>query len=349
MNRSPRPRPLRRRCAPAAFRLAVVAALLATAPPPPAAAQEDPLAAPRRLIETERPAEAIAQLDRLIGRQPDNAEALLLRSTARLMEGDSAAGRRDLEKALAADPALRQAWLTLGGLAVAERSWDEALAAFHRAEALEPSAADNDVNIGAVELLAGDLEAASSRFARYLEGPGADANGYYLVAKNYALAGYEALTVEHLRRAIELDERARVQAKADPAFAEIKPGRRFQELLATNRFTPPEGFHVAERDFPEAYDGARGPLLHAVLDALQLAGRPFDRRVDVAPDWAVIWAEARIEVADSADGGRVELSAPPDRFTVAAWSAFSDELLRDVATRLALAAPREPIGDPSTP
>jgi hypothetical protein len=66
----------------------------------------------------------------------------------------------------------------------------------------------------------------------------------------------------------------------------------------------------------------------------------------VAPDWAVIWAEARIEVADAPDGGRVELSAPPDRFTAEAWSAFSEGLLRDVATRLALATPREPIPEP---
>jgi tetratricopeptide (TPR) repeat protein len=137
--------------------------------------------------------------------QPGDAEALLLRATAQLMEGDSVAGRRDLEKALAADPALRQGWLTLGALAVAERSWDEALVAFRRAEALEPEAADNDLNIGAVELLAGDLEAASRRFARYLEGGGADANGYYLVAKNYALAGYEALD----RRAPATGDRAR--------------------------------------------------------------------------------------------------------------------------------------------
>lgn len=313
------------------------------------AAQPDPLAEARRLVEAQRPAEAIALLDGHLRRRPDDAEALLLRSTAQLMNGDSTTGRRDLEKALAADPALRQGWLTLGALAVAERSWDEALVAFRRAEALAPAAEDNDLNIGAVELLAGDLGAASARFARYLAGGGGDANGYYLVAKNYALAGYEALTVEHLRQAIALDERARVQAKADPAFAEIKSGRRFQELLATNHFTPPVGYHVAERDFPEAYDGGRGPLLRAVLDALQLAGRPFDRRVDVAPEWAVIWAEARIEVAETADGGRVELSAPPDRFTAEAWSAFSDELLRDVATRLALAAPREPIPEPSTP
>ena len=324
----------------AAALLAGVAIALAL--PVPAGAQSDPLAEARRLVEGERGGEAIVVLDRVLRKEPRNAEALLLRSTARLIEGEAAAGRRDLGKALEIDPSLREGWLTLGALEVAEERWSEALVAFRRAEQLEPGAADNDLNIGAVELLAGDLEAASGRFARYLDGPGGDANGFFLVAKNYALAGYEALAVEHLRRSIELDERARVQAKADPAFAGLKPSPRFQALINTMSFQPPLGSHTAERAYPERYDGGRGPLLRAVLDALQLAGRPFDRRVDVAPDWAVIWGEARIEIADAGDGGGVvTLSAPAGSFTAATWAAFADELLRDVNTRLALAT-REP-------
>lgn len=333
------------RRSPSPFRTAALFAVLALAVPPAAAQGDDPLAEARRLVEGQRGEEAISVLDRVLRKEPRNAEALLLRATANLIEGESAAGRRDLAKALEVDPALRQGWLTLGALEVSEERWSEALAAFRRAEALEPSAPDNDLNIGAVELLAGDLGAASERFARYLDGPGADANGFFLVAKNYALAGYEALAVEHLRQAIERDERARVQAKADPAFAGLKTSPRFQALLNTMSFRPPLGAHTAERTYPERYDGGRGPLLRAVLDALQLAGRPFDRRVDVAPDWAVIWGEARIEVTDAAEGGGVvSLSAPRDRFTAEAWSAFADQLLRDVNTRLALGTrpPAEP-------
>lgn len=329
--------------------LVVAATLLALAMPVPAGAQGDPVGEARRLVEGQRAEEAIRVLDRVLGKEPRNAEALLLRSTARLMGGETAAGRRDLAKALEVDPGLRQGWLTLGALEVAEERWSEALAAFRRAEQLEPAAADNDLNIGAVELLAGDLEAASARFARYLEGPGADANGFFLVAKNYALAGYEALAVEHLRRSIERDERARVQAKADPAFAGLKPSPRFQALINTMTFRPALGAHTAERAYPEPYDGGRGPLLRAVLDSLQLAGRPFDRRVDVAPDWAVIWGEARIQVADAAGGGGVvSLSAPRDRFTAEDWAALADALLRDVNTRLALGVkpPAEPAPTP---
>jgi Flp pilus assembly protein TadD len=315
----------------------LVGVAIALALPVTSGAQGDPLAEARGLVEAQRGGEAAAVLDRVLRKEPRNAEALLLRATAKLIEGEAAAGRRDLARALEIDPTQRQGWLTLGALEVAEERWSEALAAFRRAEQLEPGAADNDLNIGAVELLAGDLGAASERFARYLEGPGADANGFFLVAKNYALAGYEALAVEHLRRSIERDERARVQAKADSAFAGLKASPRFQALINTRSFRPAADAHTAERSYPERYDGGRGPLLRAVLDALQLAGRPFDRRVDVAPDWAVIWGEARIEVADGTDGGGVvSLSAPADQFTAATWAAFADELLRDVNTRLAL-------------
>lgn len=332
----------------AAFRLAGLFAVCLLAAPPTAAQPGDAIAQARQLVEAQRAEEAIGVLDRVLAREPRNAEALLVRGTARLVAGEAAAGRRDLARALEVDPALREGWLTLGALEVSEERWEAALAAFGRAEAIEPAAADNDLNIGAVQLLAGDLGGASERFARYLDGPGGDANGFFLVAKNYALAGYEALAVEHLRRAIEIDERARVQAKADPAFAGVKPSPRFQALINTMSFRPPEGSHAAERTFPEAYDGGRGPLLRAVLDALQLGGRPFDPRVDVAPDWAVIWGEARIQVSDAGEGGVVSLSAPADRFTAAAWADFAEELLQEVSTRLVLGtrAPTEPAAPP---
>jgi tetratricopeptide (TPR) repeat protein len=307
------------------------------------AAQGDVLAEARRLVEAQRGAEAVVVLDRVLRKEPRNAEALLLRATARLIEGDAAAGRRDLGKALEIDPSLREGWLTLGALEVAEERWTEALAAFRRAEQLAPTAADNDLNIGAVELLAGDLGAASERFARYLDGPGGDANGFFLVAKNYALAGYEALAVEHLRRSIERDDRARVQAKADPAFAGLKASPRFQALINTMSFRPPLGSHTAERAYPEPYDGGRGPLLRAVLDALQLGSRRFDPRVEVTPEWSLVWGEARIKVSETPDGGgRVELTAPAEAFTAAAWQTFSDDLFRDIAARLAVSAPRTP-------
>ncbi len=327
-----------RRSALSALLLAGLLSLAAAA----SAADSTEVARARELIDGGRPEAAVPLLDRELSRHPKDAEALLLRSTAHFMLGDSTTGRRDLEHALQVDPTLRQGWLNLAGLAVAEERYDDALAAFARAEKLAPEAPENDLNIGTVLLLSGQLEPASQRFSRYLATGGASAEGYYLVAKNYALAGYEALAVEHLRRAIERDERARLRAKGDPNFTALDDNPRYRELVSTDAYTPPPGAHTAARLYPSfPYQGGRGPLLRAVLDALQLGDRPFDPRVEVTPDWALVWSDARIKLSDGPDGaGRVDLSAPAARFTPGEWERASDQLLHAVAGRLATNAGR---------
>lgn len=317
---------------------------------PPAAAQADVVPRAQELVDTEQPGEALKLLNRHLKRNPEDAAALLVRSTARFMTGEVEAGRKDLERSLDLDPSQRQGWLNLAALAVSEESYGDALAAFRRAEELDPSAPENDLNIGAVLLLQGQLEPASDRFGRYLSAAGSSAEGYYLVASNYALAGYEALAAQHLRRAIELDERSRLRARTDPNFAALADAPRFRELLATDLYEPPAGAHRAARSYGVAFDGGRGPLLPAVLDTLQLTGRSFDPRVEVTERWALIWSDLRIKLSDRADGhGLVELSAPAERFTPAEWQDTSEELLRRVARQAALRTPRDKDAAPSRP
>ena len=62
-----------------------------------------------------------------------------------------------------------------------------ALEAFTRAERLDPTAADNSLNIGAVLLLAGQREAASDRFRRYLEANSENADANNAVRDTIAL------------------------------------------------------------------------------------------------------------------------------------------------------------------
>ena len=318
------------------------AGLLASLPAPPAAAAtaaiQEP-AAPARtaatgtaeaqeLIDAERPAEALKVIERALAAAPDDAEAMLLRSTAHFMLGDMEAGRRDLDRALVLDPELHQGWLNRAALAVSEERYDDALAAFRRAEEIDPRAPENDLNAGAVLLLKGELEAATQRFARYLAGAGDTAEGYYLVAGNYALAGYAALALENLRGAIERDERTRRRARTDPNFSALQTNPRFLRLLSTDSYQPPAGSFQDDRTFDVRYDGGRGPLLPAVLDALQLGDRPFDPQVEVTESWALIWGDLRIKVSDTlGDRGRVQLSAPPGRFTPASWRQATRDLL----------------------
>jgi tetratricopeptide (TPR) repeat protein len=314
------------------------AALLAVPFAAPALAAEAPstaVAEARELIDAQRPAEALAAVDRALAVDPDDAEALLVRSTARFMLGEVEAGREDLDRALVLDPELRQGWLNRGGLAVAEERYADALAAFQQAEQLDPRAPENDLNIGAVQLLQGDLEPASRRFERYLAGAGDSADGWYLVASNYALAGYAALAVEHLRGAVERDERSRRRSRTDPNFSGLSDNPSFLRLLATDSHRPPPGTLTAERIFDAPYDGGRGPLLPAVLDVLQLDDRPFDTQVEVTESWALIGGMVRIKVSDTLVGkGRVQLSAPPGTFGPEGWRQTVKGLLKQIQHRV---------------
>ena len=159
------------------------------------------------------------------------------------------------------------------------------------------------------------------------------------MATNYALARYAALAVEHLRRAVELDERSRLRARSDPNFAALAANPGFAELMATDGYRPPEGAYTAAHTFPVGYDRASGELLHAVIDTLQDAKRAFDPRVEVTDHWALIWGDLRIKVTTTVGGqGLIQVSAPADRMTPAQWRERSEELFRGVTARLAAAA-----------
>jgi tetratricopeptide (TPR) repeat protein len=331
----------------AAFALAAAGLALGLAAAPPAAAQgraaqpaapdrAAALATAQELVDAERPEEALALLEPLLKKDPADAQALLLRSTARFMLGEIDAGRADLERALQLDPNQRRAWLNRAALDLAGKDYGAALEAFRRAEALDPRAPDNDLNIGAVLLLQGELRPASERFARYLEANPRSADAFYLVATNYAVAGYEALAIEHLRRAVDLDELARLRARTDPNFADLEDNPRFAGLLNVDTYRPPEGAYTAAQTFDVPYDPEAGALLDAVVYTLQLAGRPFDPRVEVTDAWAVVRGDLRVKISNTlGNRGLVQVSAPAEAFTPAEWRARTEELFRGIQVRLA--------------
>lgn len=327
---------------PLALALASFAAFAGLAAAPPALAARAPtnragdLAKAQELVDAERPEEALELLEPLLADQPADAEALLLRSTARLMLGERKAGRADLDRVLRLDPNQRRAWLNRAALDLAEHDYAGALEAFQRAETLAPGAPDNDLNIGAVLLLQGQLRPASERFARYLEASPGSSDAFYLVATNYAVAGYEALAIEHLRRAVDLDELARLRARTDPNFADLRDNPRFGSLLNVDSYRPPEGAYTASDTFEVPYDPEGGALLDAVIYTLQLAARPFDPRVEVTDAWAVVRGDFRVKISNTLGSrGLVQVSAPAGSFTPAEWRARTEELFRGIRVRLA--------------
>ncbi|MEL7061057.1 MAG: tetratricopeptide repeat protein [Acidobacteriota bacterium] len=308
------------------------------------------LAEARRAIDAGDPARALA----LLGDVREAPERQMLRGIARIMLGELRDGARDLERAVDRDPALREGWMNLAALEIAERDYETARTMLEKAVALDPQAADGHLNLGAVLVLLGRRGEASGHFDRYLELAEPSAESFYLVAANYALAGAEHLAIKHLRSAIGLDERVRLQARRDDRFLTLD-SLEYRELLSTDAWQPPAGSRTAAAAFRAPYDKADERLLFATLDALRQAGLPYDGEVEATLRWALVWGEGglRVKVHNQDDGtGVVRLSAPPEFAAPETWqrttrAIFSviHERLRSMPARDASIAPRSgPVG-----
>jgi tetratricopeptide (TPR) repeat protein len=294
----------------------------------------------QRLLDSGNGEDALTLLEPHLRANPKDARAMLQRSTAYLLMGQLDQGRRDLKRALELDPRQRQAWLNQAGIDIAEQRWKDAIASLERARELDPNAADNDLNIGAVRVLSGDLTGATEDFRAYLSKAGADPEAYLLVATNYAVAGYAGPAVEVLRRAIAIDEKARRAVRADPRFASLAGNPAFAELLETDSYQLPAGSHQVTHRFKARYDGGRGTLLKAVLDVLQRRGERFDPTVEVAQRWALVWSRVRIKVRDEGtDQGAIDISALPAAMSAAEFTQLSTALARDIEVHLVRLAP----------
>ncbi|MFN7943523.1 MAG: hypothetical protein U0X73_18160 [Thermoanaerobaculia bacterium] len=304
---------------------------LAQAPSAPVAAL---VAAEARILAGDSDG-ALAIVDPILKKDGKNARALLIRSSARCIDGDVDACKKDLDRALALDPTLRQGWLNRSALAIAEERYDDALAALAAAEKLDPAAPDNALNRGAVLLLAGRIEPATEQFSRYLAANPASADAQYLVATNFARAGYAALALQHLTQAIAFDERSRARARGDANFGDLAANPNFQNLLATDGYKLPPGGRLRRQVYPEAFTGADSLLVTATLNALQATGRPFDSRVEVADDWALFWSDVRIKLLRGADQQTViELSSPAEAMTEPDFTERVEQLLARIDLEL---------------
>lgn len=285
-----------------------------------------------QLLEQGDPQAALEEL-RQAGKGKDEPRALLLRSTALLMLGDQEKGVAALDEALELDPTLRQGWLNRAALHIAAERYPEAQKALEKAQALDPSAEDNHLNLGAVLLLQGKLAPATEHFEAYLQQLPGSAEAAYLVATNFAVAGYVQLAVKNLRQAILLDERSRLRARTDSRFNGIADQAPYQRLLLEDPYEPPPGAYTARRAVPLGYGDDGSPLLGAVIDSLRAAGIPFDPRIEVTPNWAILWGELRVKVSGDSKSGLVEVSAPADRLSPDRWRQTTAELFEQLSER----------------
>ncbi len=291
-----------------------------------------PLAAAQQSLESGDYEGALATLDGVIakGKKNISADAYLLRSTARILLGDNDGGALDLRQATEIDPSLRQAWMTLGAIEMAAERYQQARDAFAKARDLDPQSVDGDLNLGAAELLLGNLKEATERFNTHIQRAPEKADALYLVATNYALAGYAALAIEHLGQAIAVDERVRLRAKADSNFDGIGLRPEYQQLVNSDTWKPQPGSHATRAQFTVAYEPGSGGLLGAVVDSLNELQLPFSPHIEVTPSWAIIWGDLRLKVTNDGPHGIVEMTAPPTAFPPGQWKAMTSKLIEEI-------------------
>ena len=298
-------------------------------------AQASGLEQAQALLETEQVDQALQLLDRLLQKNKNHAEAYLLRSTGRIMNGDVRGGLADLKKALRVDPNLRQGWLNLAGLEIAQGRFQEAQEALEKAQEIDPGASDNALNLGAVVLMQGRRSEAAGYFDRYLQQEKGTAEAHYLVAGNYALAGLPENAVEHLRQAVEKNERMRLRARNDERFLALDHPA-YQQLLNTDAYVLPPNAHTVAAAFRVPYDQKTNRLVYAVLEALRRQKIRYDPNVEATAGWALIWGEQlRIKVSNQSNGtGVVRLSAPAEQFSKDAWHRQSQALFKVIHEQL---------------
>ncbi len=288
--------------------------------------QAEHLARAEALLEAGQAEQAREILDGMLAKGKPNAKALLLRSTSLIMLADVQGAVDDLKRATEVDPSLRQAWLNLAGIEIAQRRFETAYQALLRAQKLDPSASDNDLNLGAVLLMLGRQGEASGHFESYLQQQRDSADAYYLVASNYALAGLATPAVAHLQRAIVLNERLRLRARSDDRFLSLDDPA-YVQLINTDSYSPPVGAHTSATAFGIPYDRSDNRLLYAVLEALQGLKIAYDPQIETTDHWALVWSDLRIKVSNQSNGnGVVRLSAPADRYTAESWQKVSQRL-----------------------
>jgi Tfp pilus assembly protein PilF len=131
---------------------------------------------------------------------------LFLRATASLEAGDLAAAERDLEAAIAADPALADAHHNLGVVYVKEERWPEAEASYRKALELQPDSWLTRENLSRLLVALGRTDEAVAEAQRVVAAADT-ASGRLLLARAYVADGRIAQGCEEFQRALNFNPR----------------------------------------------------------------------------------------------------------------------------------------------
>jgi Tfp pilus assembly protein PilF len=120
------------------------------------------------LADAGRPADAVAQFERVLSIDPNNAPAWQNLGIVALRNNDLASAQTDLTRALELNPRLPLALNTLGVLYARSNDGARAVESWKRAVDLDPRQYDALFNIGIVETHAGHIDEARAALTRFV-------------------------------------------------------------------------------------------------------------------------------------------------------------------------------------
>jgi tetratricopeptide (TPR) repeat protein len=237
-------------------------------------------------------------LDPVLEREPEHAEAAYLIAQAQLGAGDLEAAARSLDVVIAAEPQFTRALIDRADVAVRQRRWDDAAAAFGKAAAALPDRLDLKLRQASALLRGGKHDAARDLLETIERDRGDDARVPFLLV-DVERARHDYVRAERAaRRVIELEPD---RVTGYHALAQVLADRREHRAIV-DLLTPA----IARLDGKE--DARSLAALRASLGVALLQLREFD------PGIAAIDRARRDGGADAAlDALRVQARLEADR------------------------------------
>lgn len=184
------------------------------------------------LLDARRYQEALVFYNRVIAIKNDSAETWVNRGNALIALQQYPEAVESYDKAIAIRPNKDEAWYNRGNALTALQHYEEAVKSYDEAIAIDKNKHEAWTNRG---IALTKLQRYKEALASYNQATTIRPNlhqVYYNKACNYALQNNLELTIENLKKAIELvPKKYRELAKNDRDFDKVRNEKRFQELL----------------------------------------------------------------------------------------------------------------------
>lgn len=158
-------------------------------------------------------------------------QALLQRGLAAQATGDLKRALTLLEQAVKLDPTAKAAYNSLGNVYFQQKRFPQAVHMYQQALALDPNYAKARINLGSTYTQMALHDQAIAELQHALSAEESTPLAYYNLACVYARQGDSTTAAQYLQQAIILDPQARLWARTDADFTQVRQAPIVQQLL----------------------------------------------------------------------------------------------------------------------